>query len=146
MNYCSECGTKLNGDEIYCSKCNFEIKKDIKDLAINKENDFKEQKKSEEMGVVSLILALIPYSLFLYCLITSGGSFSEAGDGAVWWLFVMYIPFGIPISIVSYVLAVKSSENKKNRLATISCILYYIPLILVAIFAIVLAVGVLSDL
>jgi len=146
MNFCSKCGTKLNGDEINCNNCNFEIKKDINDLSNSNENDMKTQNKSKVTGIISLILALIPYLLFIFCLIASGGSLSEADDGAVWWLFVMYAPFSIPIAITSYICAVVSSKNKKNKLATISIILFYIPLCICLIFAIILLFGVLGKL
>ena len=117
MKYCSNCGAKLNGDEINCINCGFETKKDVNNLSDASESSIKNNDKSEVMGIISLVLALIPYALIVFCLIFSGGSFSEADAGAVWWLMVMYAPFSIPVAIISYICAVISSKNKKNKLA-----------------------------
>lgn len=41
-------------------------------------------KKGFISSIISLFLAIIPYLLFIYCLIVFGGSGDESGDGAIW--------------------------------------------------------------
>ena len=132
MNFCSKCGTKLNDDEINCNNCNFEIKSN------SDENNIKVRDKSKELGIASLCLALTPYLIVINVIL--GNSFSLV-DG---YFFFLQVLFCIPIAIASLICAVKSSEIKKNKFATISFILFYIPLIIGAIFAIILLFGVLG--
>ncbi len=64
-------------------------------------------------AIASLIIALIPVVLFLYCYVTSDGSTNEGGAGAVWWMMIFYYwTLGIPLAIASIVLAVMGLKSK----------------------------------
>ena len=64
-------------------------------------------------AIASLIIALIPVVLFLYCYVTSGGSTNEGGAGAVWWMVIFYYwTLGIPLAIASLVLAIMGLKSK----------------------------------
>ena len=65
-----------------------------------------QQKKINYPGIISLILAIIPYLLFAFCYIMSNGE-GEDGAGAIIWLFVIYLwSVGIPIFIASVVFGI----------------------------------------
>lgn len=64
-----------------------------------------EQEKKQDRkkwSVLSIVATIIPIMLWIYCLIVSGGSASENGPGAVWWLIIMYYwSLGIPLAVIS---------------------------------------------
>lgn len=70
----------------------------------------KSKKKSSSFsgyGKIALILSFIPIILFIFCFIYSGGSSDESGEGAIWWLLILYYwSFGVPLLITSIVLAI----------------------------------------
>ena len=126
MNFCSKCGTKLNGDEINCNNCNFEIKKDINDLSNSNENDMKTQNKSKVTGIISLILALIPYLLFFLCYL--GGLWDDDG-GTIWYMIIYIWTIGNPIAFASLVCGIISYKIKANKIALVSYFINFLPLI-----------------
>jgi hypothetical protein len=64
-------------------------------------------------AIASLLIALIPVVLFLYCYVASDGSTNEGGAGAVWWMVIIYYwTLGIPLAIASIVLAIMGLKSK----------------------------------
>ncbi len=77
----------------------------------------KQEKNNKNNSFNSLVCALIPIILYVYCYIKSRGDGSEAGAGAIWWLMVLYYwTLGIPLFIASLVFGF--SALKKNKLKT----------------------------
>ena len=88
-------------------------------------------KKNGLSSIVSLIGAMIPLLLIAYCLIISGGSTSEAGAGAVWWLMIIYYgSIGIPMLIISIILGIVGLKTYRRKLAVLSLCITSFPLIL----------------
>ena len=94
-----------------------------------------ESKKKSKYTYLSIISACIPIMLIVYCLIYSGGSLSEASDGAVWWLLIIYYwSVGIPQFILSLVWGISGLVKEKNKLAILGIIIDLIPLIIFLVF------------
>ena len=84
--------------------------------------------QSRKKSIISLVFGLIPVALFIYCLIESGGDTSEGGDGAIWWLMIIYYwSLGIPIAIGAVAFAIKATSLKKHILSIISVIVAFLP-------------------
>ena len=132
MKFCSNCGSELSNNETHCVNCGLCIKKDMN---YNKgyfdtgdTYDIKKLEKSEKNAKISLILALIPIALICYCLVVSHGETSEAGDGAIWWLLILYyLSIGFPIAITSLILGITSYKTQKNKLALWSIVIDILP-------------------
>ncbi|GEM_PF-3023236 len=72
-------------------------------------------------AIASLIIALIPIVLSLYCYIVSGGSQNESGAGAVWWMVIFYYwSLGIPLAIASIVLGIMGLKSNLRWVSIIS--------------------------
>ena len=83
----------------------------------------KKTKKAKIFGIISLILSLCPYVVFIYCLFVSQGSFDESSTGAVWWLLIFYLLPGILIYIISLILGIIGIFIDKNKSAIIAIFL-----------------------
>ena len=72
-------------------------------------------------SILSIITAIIPVLLWAYCFIVSGGSTSENGPGAVWWLMIMYYwSFGLPLAIISIAFGIVGLKTSLRWLSEIS--------------------------
>ena len=148
MNFCSNCGNKLNANTThcgYCGKClenisvNSNTNNNTNDLnnssnniMSNYYNDklYIRMSESKKYARISLILALIPVILIVFCYIKSLGSFDESGAGAIWWIVILYfMTVGIPVAIASIILGIVSFLYNKNALAIISILIVLFPLI-----------------
>lgn len=77
---------------------------------------------------ISFILSMIPIAAlveaFLFCFISSGGSLSEAGGGAVWWLFIIFlwllVPTATVLGVISLIFGIISLKAQKSKLSYIS--------------------------
>ena len=82
----------------------------LQELYSEEPEEPKNKKKSSSFsgyGKIALILSFIPIFLFIFCFIYSGGSSDESGEGAIWWLLILYYwSFGVPLLITSIVLAI----------------------------------------
>ena len=96
-----------------------------------------QQKKINYPGIISLILAIIPYLLFAFCYFMSNGE-GEDGAGAIIWLFIIYLwSAGIPIFIASVVLGILGLFNYRWKVfSIISLILDASPMLLLISFLI----------
>lgn len=113
-------------------------------------NNNKEIKRNNKLGKISAIIfictVIIILATFLICMLESKGSFNEAGDGAVWWLFIMAIWCSIVPFIVSGIFAIISvsnySKDKKNGVGDekSSKIINIINIINIAILAIIVII------
>jgi len=129
MNYCNNCGNKITNNKNYCEKCNQEITQNTyDDYSIIKNN-----KKKNIFAIISIILTLIPYLLYIYYYIE--------GYGALIFVAIYFYTFGAPISIVSQIFGIKSYIIKRNILAGISLILNSLPLTISCIVIIILILG-----
>lgn len=136
MNYCTHCGNQLNNNQNYCTKCGMFVgNNNQKQTPVNTQ---KQHEKSKKQAIFSFILSVIPIILILYCLITSKGSVSEDGEGAVWWLLIMYYwTLGFPLLITSVILSISSIKTKNNVLAYISLLISALPFIALALLIII---------
>ena len=83
-------------------------------------------------GKMSLYLCFVPIVIFLNGYIQSGGSFSEADRGAVWWLYFPLLLVVSPISMfVSIYLGIKGLKGNKKILSYISLLINAIEIIFV---------------
>ena len=111
------------------------------DYASNSENDDLQydnfvQKTSNKAGYKALYLSLVIVGVFLLCFIMSGGSTSEADDGAVWWLVIIYCWMAeLPIMIASIIFGIKGLKDE-NKLPSYAS--FVINLIKIALFAIIM--------
>lgn len=151
---CVKCGKNIPETLDYCPNCKInEMKEKNNDLSSNeiivdesnnniedyhnpssknlKEGNAAPNIKRNGSSITSFWLALIPYILFLYCYIASGGSFDESGSGAVWWLIMLYYwSIGIPILFVSFFLAVRGLKSDKKIFSYIGLVLTTPPVLL----------------
>ena len=133
MNFCGRCGNKLSSNENYCSNCGNYLCDNQKDDNISiKEGLESNKQKSDKFAAISFVLSIIPIMLILHCFYTSGGSFSEGyGNGAVWWLLIMYYcTIGLPIAVAAIILGLKSNKLNKNLQAKINIFITTIPFLL----------------
>ncbi|MDO5475377.1 MAG: hypothetical protein Q4F61_03280, partial [Candidatus Saccharibacteria bacterium] len=66
--------------------------------------EIKQEKKQDRKvwSILSIIATIIPIMLWAYCFMVSGGSTSENGPGAVWWLMIVYYwSLGVPLAVIS---------------------------------------------
>lgn len=86
-----------------------------------------EQEKKQDRkvwSILSIIATIIPIILWIYCLIVSGGSGSENGPGAIWWLVVMYYwSLGIPLAVISVAFGIVGLKTSLRWLSIISLLL-----------------------
>lgn len=88
-------------------------------------------------SILSIIATIIPIILWVYCLIVSGGSQSENGPGAVWWLVVMYYwSLGIPLAVISIKFGIAGLKTSLRWLSIISLLLKA-TMIIAIVFAVV---------
>ncbi|MBR2754102.1 hypothetical protein IKF28_02950 [Candidatus Saccharibacteria bacterium] len=82
------------------------------------------QKKKQDCkvwSILSIMATMIPIILWVYCLIASGGSASENGPGAVWWLMIMYYwSLGIPLAVMSVAFGIEGLKTSLRWLSIIS--------------------------
>ena len=111
---CIKCGTNIEDGVRFCPQCGLDI--------------FKEIASADKYERLSFALAMIPVMLYAYCYISSGGSFSESGDGFIFFFFYFYLfTIGLPISLYSANLGLKSYRLKGGILSIISIILGSLP-------------------
>ena len=86
-----------------------------------------EQEKKQDRkvwSILSIVATIIPIMLWVYCLIVSGGSGSENGPGAVWWLMVIYYwSLGIPLAAISIAFGIVGLKTSLRWLSIISLLL-----------------------
>lgn len=137
MNFCSRCGNKLNNNEVRCINCGMNVKNDmnpvvnldISNIDVIEEKAELSEKKSKTpfvLALISLILALIPILLFVYCVIISEMS-NDPSNGSGWLLVIYYWTIGIPNSIIALILGIISYVKQKNKLAICSIIIDILP-------------------
>ena len=92
-----------------------------------------EQEKKQDRkvwSILSIIATIIPIILWVYCFIASGGSASENGPGAVWWLVIMYYwSLGIPLAAISIAFGIVGLKTSLRWLSIISLLLKAIMII-----------------
>lgn len=80
------------------------------DNKLSTNNVSKDNSRKSASSIASFVLSLAPIVIllmvFLFCLIISGGSFSDNDRGAIWWLFITVIMVLIPVAIVTNILAI----------------------------------------
>jgi len=89
------------------------------------EYDISKNNRNNRYSRTSFLLSAIPLTVliigFLFCLMVSGGSLSEADSGAVWLLFVFLIciigPVAIITNILSVVFGIRGLKIKKTVFA-----------------------------
>lgn len=100
-----------------------------------------EQEKKQDRkvrSILSIIATIIPIILWVYCFITSGGSASENGPGAVWWLVIMYYwSLGIPLAAISIVFGIDGLKTSLRWLSIISLLLKAIMIIAIVLLLLV---------
>lgn len=98
--------------------------------------------KIEQMGkqdrkvwsILSIVSTIIPIILWVYCFIASGGSASENGPGAVWWLMVIYYwSLGIPLATISIAFGIVGLKTSLRWLSIISLLLKVIMIIAIVL-------------
>jgi len=86
-----------------------------------------EQTKKQDRkvwSILSIIFAIIPITLWVYCFIASGGSASENGPGAIWWLIaIYYLSLGIPLAVISMAFGIIGLKTSLRWLSIISLLL-----------------------
>lgn len=95
-------------------------------------------KKNGNKAIISVFAAAAPITLFIYCLITSGGSFSEGEpNGGIWWLVILYYwSVGIPLCVLSIMFAIQGLKSNLRWLAIFSlCLKVALIVLIVLIFA-----------
>ena len=121
MNFCSNCGNKLN-DENKCTNC---------DSSVESNNDEKNNKRknitSKIFAWISFILAIMPILVIFGTIIVAKFSSDPSGLGA---LPILYIYFAlVPVAFGSLFSGIISIIIKKNILSSISFLLNLLPLI-----------------
>lgn len=102
---------------------------------INKAQD--QERNNKPWAVLSMVATIIPILLWLYCIVTSKGSFNESGTGVVWWLMVIYYwTLGIPLFIMSLVFGVKGLKTNSYKLATASILLKVATIVGIILFVV----------
>lgn len=97
-------------------------------------NELKNQKKYGYRAIISLVATIIPILLFTYCFITSGGSMSENGPGAIWWLMIMYYwSIGVPLLAVAIAFGILGLRTNLRWVAILSLSLKALTLIFVVL-------------
>ena len=100
-----------------------------------------EQEKKQDRkvwSILSIIATIIPMILWVCCLIVSGGSASENGPGAVWWLMIMYYwSLGIPLAVISIAFGIVGLKTSLRWLSIIS--LLFKATMIIAILLLLLA-------
>ena len=125
VNYCNNCGTKLDENKEICVNCSNSIISSSD--GINKDKyDKKKLILSNIFSGISFILALIPIILFIAFLIFP--SLSEEG-GAMYMVIYIYF-YNTPVAIASLIFGLISNKIKKNKLALVG---YYFNLLPLAI-------------
>lgn len=82
------------------------------------------KKDNPAWSILSILATLTPIFLFIYCLIYSGGSGSENGAGAIWWLMIMYYwTVGFPLVIASIVFGFLGLRTSTRWLAITSLVI-----------------------
>lgn len=110
-------------------------------LDTTQSEELKNQKKYGYRAIISLVATIIPILLFTYCFITSGGSTSENGPGAIWWLMIMYYwSIGVPLLAVAIAFGILGLKTNLRWVAILSLSLKALTLI----FIILLFSGVFS--
>lgn len=95
---------------------------------------------SKALPIISIIAALMPVLLYVFCLISSRGSTSENGPGAVWWLMVFYAwSLAWPIFAIAIVTGILGLKSKVKWLSVVSLAVQ----VLVAAYVIMLFSGIL---
>ena len=114
---CNSCGTEISNDNSFCPNCGKKIE------SVDGKNEITNDSQKSK-SKVALVLSLIPVIIFLFCLIYSGGSTSEGGVGAIWWIAMFYfMTVGVPLYVASLILGIESYKAERNRLSLISIIL-----------------------
>ena len=101
------------------------------ETVVNTEHGIKQDRKM--WSILSFVAAIIPIILWIYCFTVSGGSMSENGSGAVWWLAVLYYwSLGIPLAIISITFGIIGLKTSLRQLS-IASILLKITMIIVVV-------------
>ncbi len=86
-----------------------------------------EQEKKQDRkvwSILSIVSTIIPIILWVYCFVVSGGSTSENGPGAVWWLVIMYYwSLGIPLAAISIAFGIVGLKTSLRWLSIVSLLL-----------------------
>lgn len=93
-----------------------------------------EKKQNRKVwSILSIVATVIPIMLWIYCLVVSGGSTSENGSGAIWWLMIMYYwSLGIPLAVISIAFGIIGLKTSLRWLSVISLSLKVIMIIAIA--------------
>ncbi len=105
--------------------------------------DIKAQPEKRETtstwAIISFTASIIPICLWIYCFVISSGSLNEGGNGAVWWLMIIYYwTLGIPLFIASLVFGIL---GLKSKLCWLSITSIAIKIITIVTIAIILVIG-----
>jgi hypothetical protein len=85
-------------------------------------------------STLSIVATIIPIVLWVYCLIVSGGSISENGPGAVWWLMIMYYwSLGIPLVVISIAFGIVGLKTSLRWLSIVSLLLKAVRIIAIVL-------------
>ena len=91
--------------------------------------------KSKEYSKKAIVLGLLPFAIYLFCLIVSGGNTSSNGRGIVFILFGFYcVILGIPVAIISFETSIKAIKLNKNALSTTALVISCIPILIIIYF------------
>lgn len=83
----------------------------------------------------SIVTTIFPTLIWLFCLISSGGSFNENGAGAVWWLLALYyMTIGFPLEILSIISGIVGLRSKLHRLAAASLLIKAVMILAIVLF------------
>ena len=124
---CRNCGYDLVSGVKYCTHCGSQVEAEYDKKLVD-------SSKYNSYSIASLVLALIPVLLFAFCYIYSGGDTSEAGNGAIFWLLIIYFwTIGFPIAIISIILGITSFKHKKGIVSILGIIIGSLPIALLAI-------------
>ncbi|MBR3052049.1 hypothetical protein IKG60_00305 [Candidatus Saccharibacteria bacterium] len=100
-----------------------------------------EQEKKQDRkvwSILSIIATIIPIMLWSYCFMVSGGSTSENGPGAVWWLMIVYYwSLGVPLAVISIAFGIVGLKTSLRWLSVISLVLKAITAIAIIAIAII---------
>lgn len=85
-------------------------------------------------STLSIVATIIPMILWSFCFIVSGGSTSENGPGAVWWLMIMYYwSLGIPLAAISIAFGIVGLKTSLRWLSIVSLLLKAIMIIAIVL-------------
>lgn len=144
---CEKCGKIIPENIDYCPTCKIESVKvnevdNEKNKIINSQNPYNFQKGNsnklkDKMPIISFILALIPYVIFLGCLIATGAKLPDTTTSPIWWILGVYFwSVGHFVYIASIVTAIIGIKSQNKTFSYTALFLDFLPIVILLVMLI----------